>query len=70
MDGTSTAGTNGDTLYYGDLISTIGSSSGMIAFADASIIRLDTSTTVELSQTTNSSGSTIADVILSDGNLW
>lgn len=47
-DGTSSIGSNGDTLYNGDLVSTSGTSSGTIAFSDNSIIRLDELTTVEL----------------------
>jgi hypothetical protein len=61
---------NWDTLYYGDLVETAVSSSGTIIFSDASIIRLDESTTVELSQWENTDWDTIAQLILKDGNLW
>jgi hypothetical protein len=61
---------DGFTLHFGDIVETLGSSSGTIAFSDASIIRLDELSTVELSGGTNSDGDSIAQVILSDGNLW
>jgi hypothetical protein len=61
---------DGFTLHFGDIVETLGSSSGTIAFSDASIIRLDELSTVELSGGTNSDGDSIAQVILRDGNLW
>lgn len=49
-DGSTVPGSDGDYLYVGDIISTDTSSSGTIAFTDASIIRLDELTTVELAE--------------------
>ncbi len=59
-----------DLLTEGDIIQTDSSSTGTIAFiADESILRLDTSTTVELS-IGNLSGQSVAQAILTDGRLW
>ncbi len=70
-DSSQLLGYNGLPLNPWDILSTDASSSGTIAFYDASIIRLDELTTVELSNTgVNSGGQTIAQLILSDGNLW
>ncbi len=69
-DGTSSIGSNGDTLYNGDLVSTSGTSSGTIAFSDNSIIRLDELTTVELQVWENEDWDAIAQIILNNGDLW
>jgi len=53
-----------------DIIQTAGNSTGSIAFSDASILRLDTNTTVELSTNSNAAGESIAAIILADGQLW
>ncbi len=60
----------GTTVYEGDTIITDSTGTGTIAFiADESILRLDTSTTVELS-VGQLSGQSVAQAILSDGRLW
>lgn len=69
-DGTTNVGSDGDTLYYDDIVMTAASSSGTIAFTDTSIIRLDELTTVELGLSENDDGETIAQVILNDWDLW
>lgn len=59
-----------DPLTEWDIIQTDSSSTGTIAFiADESILRLDTSTTVELS-IGDLSGQSVAQAILTDGRLW
>ncbi|MBP9779910.1 hypothetical protein KBD33_04805, partial [Candidatus Gracilibacteria bacterium] len=69
-NGLEKTGIDGFTLHFGDIVETLGSSSGTIAFSDASIIRLDELTSVTLSGGTNSDGDNIAQLILKDGNLW
>ncbi len=71
-NGTSTwtAANTTDLLTPGDLVRTAANGTGTIAFlADESILRLDTSTTVELS-IGQLSGQSVAQAILSDGRLW
>jgi hypothetical protein len=69
-DGTTSAWSNGDTLYNGDIVSTGLSSSGTIAFSDSSIIRLNEDTIVKLEVGENEDWDAIAQIILNNGDLW
>jgi hypothetical protein len=62
------ANTN-DTLQSGDIIQTNWGTATIRFAADESILRLDTSTLVQL-DTGNLWGNTVAQAILSDGRLW
>lgn len=58
-----------DVLYPGDIIATNGGTATIDFALDASILRLDTGTTVEL-RLGNLDGNSVAEAILSDGRLW
>jgi hypothetical protein len=71
-NGTSTwtAANTTDLLAPGDIIKTANNGTGTIQFiADASLLRLDVSTTVEL-RTGEFDGRSVAEAILADGRLW
>lgn len=67
---TSIPGAVGMPLYEGDIVDTAADGTGTIMFAaDNSLLRLSTSTNVEL-RYWELDGNTVAEVILSDGRLW